>query len=49
VATWEALVPFFDDPGVSVAYDLSSDIVVILKMTTKFSVAILNAKSSELK
>jgi hypothetical protein len=50
VATWEALVPFLDDAGVSVAYDLSCDIVVILKTTTKFSVAaVLNRKSTELK
>ena len=30
MATREALVPFLDDACISVAYDLSSDVVIIL-------------------
>ena len=32
-ATWEALVPFFDHARVSVADDLSGDVVIPLKKT----------------
>jgi hypothetical protein len=32
MATWEALVPFFDDTFIPMADDTSGDVVVLLKI-----------------